>query len=159
LREYALFLGLNYKKLAEEFEAEINVLEPKKQPEIFSKQRIKSRHLWAMPKIIKNILIFLIICVCFIYLGYRLSKIIAPPFLTVDSPAANLVTDQNSLLVSGRTEAEANLIINGQTVLTDIAGNFSQIINLKYGVNVITITANKKYSRSSTVTRQVLLKQ
>ncbi len=159
LREYALFLGLNYKKLAAEFETEVNVMEPKKQPEIFSKQIIKARHLWAMPKIFKNILIILIISVCFIYLGYRLNKIISPPFLAVDSPATNLVTSQNALLVSGKTEAEANLIINGQTVLTDKTGNFSQIISLKSGVNIITITANKKYSRFSSITRQVLLKQ
>jgi len=158
LREYALFLGLNYKKLAADFETEINILEPKRQKELFSKQMIKGRHLWAMPKIIKNILIFLIIGVCFIYLGYRVNKIISPPFLILDTPAANLITDQNSLLISGKTEAEASLLINGQTVLTDKNGAFSQIINLKYGVNVITITANKKYGRASVATRQILVK-
>jgi cytoskeletal protein RodZ len=158
LREYALFLGLDYKKLSQEFETEINLFEPKKQPEIFSKQVIKGRYLWAMPKILKNTLVFLIICVCFVYLGYRVNKIISPPLLTINSPVADLITDQNSVLVSGKTEAEASLLINGQIVLTDKNGAFSQIISLKNGINVITITANKKYSRASTITRQVLVK-
>ena len=99
------------------------------------------------------------ICVCFIYLGYRINKIISPPSLIIDSPGANLTTDQNSLRVNGRTEAEANLIINGQTVLTDKNGNFSQTINLKNGINIITITANKKHGRGNTIIRQVLVKE
>ncbi|MFH0955945.1 MAG: helix-turn-helix domain-containing protein [Candidatus Falkowbacteria bacterium] len=159
LREYALFLGLDYKKLALNFEAEINILEPKRQKELFSKQVVKKRYLLAMPKIFKNILIFLIICVCFIYLGYRINKIISPPLLIVSNPSANLTTDQNSLQVTGQTEAEASLIINGQTVLTDKNGNFSQTISLKNGVNIITITANKKHGRGNTVIRQILVKK
>lgn len=159
LREYALFLGLDYKKLAEDFETEINLAEPKRQKELFSKQVIKKRYLLAMPKIVKNILIFLIVAVCFVYLGYRVNKIISPPLLIIDSPAANLTTDQTSLLVTGRTEAEASLIINGQTVLTDKNGGFSQTISLKNGINIITITANKKNSHDNTVIRQVLVKE
>ncbi len=158
LREYALFLGLDYKKLALDFEAEINILEPKRQKELFSKQVIKKRYLLAMPKILKNIVVFLIICVCFIYLGYRINKIISPPLLIIDSPAADLITDQSYLQVTGRTEAEASLIINGQIVLTDKNGNFSQTIGLKNGINIITITANKKQGRDSTIIRQIIVK-
>ena len=58
LREYALFLGLDYGRLGKDYEAEINVAEPKKPRELFSKQVIKGRYLWAWPKIIKNILHF-----------------------------------------------------------------------------------------------------
>jgi len=159
LREYALFLGLDYNQLAADFETEINLIEPKRQKELFSKQVVKKRYLLAMPKILKNIIIFLIICVCFIYLGYRVNKIISPPFLIINSPAVNLTTSQTSLEVAGQTEAEANLIINGQAVLTDKGGGFSQIISLKNGINIITITANKKHSRSQTITRQVLVKE
>lgn len=159
LREYALFLGLSYKKLAQNYETEVNVLEPKKQKDLFSKQVVKARHLLALPKIFKNILIFLTISVCFIYLGYRINKIISPPLLIITEPAVNLTTDQLFLDIAGRTEAEANLVINGQTVLTDKNGDFSQTINLKNGLNIITITASKKHSRVNTVIRQILVKE
>ena len=158
LREYALFLSLNYSQLAKDYETEINVAEPKRQKEIFSKQVVKERYLWAMPKILKNIIIFLVISVCFVYLGFRINKIISPPDLTVASPIANLITDQATLLVSGKTEAEANLTINDEAVLSDKTGNFSKIISLKNGINIITITASKKYGRNNTVIRQVLVK-
>ena len=155
LREYALFLGLDYKKLATDFEEEVNALEPKKQKEIFSKQVVKKRYLLAMPKILS----FLVICICFIYLGYRVNKIISPPFLILSYPAADIITEQNSLEIVGRTEAEANLIINGQTVLTDKNGNFLQNISLKNGITIITVTASKKHSRANTIIRQILLKE
>lgn len=158
LREYALFLGLNYKKLAQDYETEINILEPKAQKDLFAKQIIKAHHLWTMPKIFKNILIFLTISVCFIYLGYRVNKIISPPLLIVSRPATNLITSQTVLEVAGRTEAEASLVINGQTVLTDKNGIFSQTISLKNGINIITIAANKKYGHGQTIIRQVLVK-
>ena len=159
LREYALFLGLNYKKLSSDFDAEINTIEPKSQKELFSKQVVKKRYLLAMPKILKNILIFSVICICFIYLGYRVNKIISPPLLIINNPAADLTIDQTSLLINGQTEAEANLLINGQTILTDKKGNFSQTISLKNGLNIITVTANKKYSRGQTIIRQILVKE
>lgn len=158
LREYALFLGLNYDQLAKDYANEINTLEPKKTKEIFSKQVIKSRLFWALPKIIKNIIIFLVIAACFIYLVYRVNKIISPPLLIIDRPGLNLITEETSLLVSGQTEAEANLTINGENVLSDKNGYFSQSINLKNGINKIIITASKKYGRNNTVYREVLAK-
>jgi len=158
LREYASFLGLNYKKIILSFETEINVLEPKRKKELFSKQVIKKRYLLAMPKILKNVIIFLTICVCFIYLGYRVNKIISPPSLIITNPSTNLITDKKNLLITGQTEAEANLIINGQTVLTNKNGDFSQTISLKNGINIITITANKKHSRDNTIIKQILVK-
>lgn len=158
LREYALFLGLDYKNLSRDYETETDVLEPKTQKDLFAKQIVKARHLWAAPKIFKNVLVFLVIAVCFAYLGYRVNKIISPPLLIISRPAASLVTNQAVLEVAGRTEAEASLTINGQTVLTDKNGDFFQAISLKSGINIIIITANKKYGRAKTVTRQVLVK-
>ncbi|MDP2708836.1 MAG: helix-turn-helix domain-containing protein [bacterium] len=159
LREYAFFLGLDYKILAKDYESEIKLLEPRRQAELFSKQVIKKRYFLAMPKIFKNIFIFIIISVCFIYLGYRVNKIISPPPLTVISPAADMITEHDSLTVAGKTEAEANLLINGETVLTDKSGGFSKTVNLKNGVNIITVSANKKYSRANTIIRQILVKK
>ena len=158
LREYALFLGLDYKTLARDYETEINFLELKGQKDLFSKQVVKARYLLAMLKIFKSILIFLIISVCFIYLGYRVNKIISPPLLVISQPAANLITNQTALRVAGRTEAEASLTINGQTVLFDKNGDFSQTIRLKNGINIITIIASKKHGRANTVIRQILVK-
>lgn len=158
LREYALFLGLDSKKLIRDYENETSACKRQNPKELFLKQIVKKKHLLAAPKIFKNILIFFIICVCFAYLWHEINKIISPPFLLISSPSADFTTDANFLVITGKTEAEAGLAINGQTVLTDKTGNFSQEITLKNGVNIITVTASKKYGKDNTVIRHVLFK-
>jgi len=158
LREYALFLGLNYRELGEVFNEEKKIFEPHDAKELFSRQVVKKTYFWLVPKIVRNIIIALIILICFLYLGFRLNKIISPPSLFIYSPIENFSTNQHTVNVSGKTEPETQLNINGESVLSDLNGNFSKLVNLKNGINTIIITATKKYGRDKTITRQVLVK-
>jgi len=158
LREYALFLGLDYQKLVKIFSQEKKNFQPQEYKQPFSRRIVKKTYFWMVPKIVRNILIGLIIIICFFYLGLRLSKIISPPTLFIYSPIENLVTKKNFLEVSGKTEPEVHLVINGETILSDSNGNFSKIIDLKKGINTIVITADKKYGASNTIIKHVLVK-
>jgi len=158
LREYAVFLGLDSSELIKIFEQEINFQQNPTQQELFSKQRVKKREFLAVPKIVKGIIIVIITIIFFIYLGFSLKKIISPPILLIYSPIENVITKEKSISVIGQTDSEASVVINGERVLININGEFFKIVNLKNGINKITITARKKYSRDNTVVRQVLVK-
>ncbi|MDP2830593.1 MAG: hypothetical protein Q8O21_00840, partial [bacterium] len=158
LREYAVFLGLDYDELAKAFTAENQIKQSGGRQELFSKQVVKSRYFMAAPKIIKSAAIIAAASVCFIYLGYRLEKIVSPPNLSIYKPMENLITEKNSLQVVGKTEKEARIIINGELVLSNIEGEFNKTINLKNGINTITVTASNKYGRDNTIVKQVLVK-
>jgi hypothetical protein len=56
------------------------------------------------------------------------------------------------------TEPEAEVMINGELVLTNTAGYFIKKINLKSGLNTISISAQKKYSRKNLVEKKILVK-
>lgn len=157
-REYVLFLGLNYNELVKTYLIEKSIFEPGGQKQLFSKQIVKSKYFWAIPKIIKNIIIASIIAICFLYLGYRLNKVITPPTLFIDNPPEFLITKEYSVQISGKTESEAKVVINNEPILSDANGNFAKVVNLKNGINTINITAYKKYSKSNTVIRQILVK-
>lgn len=157
LREYALYLGLETTSLMEMFEASLTAQKAGIKKQLFSKQVIKPREMLAMPRIFKNLVLVIIVIICFIYLSYRLEKIIAPPLLELSNPAANLITKERTLEIIGRTEPETQIIINGEKILSDAAGNFLATINLKTGINMITITAQKKYGRETKLIRQVLV--
>lgn len=159
LREYALFLGLNYNELAKIFDDEINGSSRVKNNELFSKQVVKSWHFLAVPKIVKSLIVLAITLICFGFLGIRINKIISPPELSIYSPADNIATYSRIVQVEGKTEKESQIAINGETVLSDKEGAFTKEVNLKIGVNMITITASKKYGRSKTVVKQVLVKE
>ena len=158
LREYALFLNLDYNDLKKIFEQELEIAEEPQRQKPFSRQVAKRHYFLAMPKIIRNLIIFIIILVCFTYLGLAMKKNFFQPSLYVESPAENLITSQKTVEINGQTEAESQIIINGEPVLSDSAGRFSERVNLKEGINIITITAKKKYGRENTVERQVLVK-
>lgn len=158
LREYVVFLGLDYGELAKIFTAENQIKQHGGRQELFSKQVVKGRYFMAAPKIIKSAVIIAAASVCFIYLGYRLEKIVSPPNLSIYNPMENLITEKNSLQVVGKTEKEAQIIINGELVLSNTAGDFNKTINLKNGINIITVTASNKYGRDNTIVKQVLVK-
>ncbi len=154
LREYAVFLGLDDREMIKIFEQE----NAPARKQFFSVQVVKNLRFIAIPKVFKNFLILSTVTVCFVYLGLRLDKIVSPPALSVNNPAENLITSARNILVSGSTEAETEIVINGEQILSGSDGAFSKEVDLKSGMNTITVTAIKKYGRESTVTRQILVK-
>lgn len=152
LKEYASFLGL---KLHENFSPEKQALAAVPDNP-FSQKIVKKNKFIIFPRLIKNILISLAVLVCFLYLIFYLKKIVWAPSLEITNPATNLPWPADVITVTGRTEKEAEVKINGEAVLNNNNGLFSQTINLKKGLNNIIITAKKKYSQEKTVTRQIL---
>jgi transcriptional regulator with XRE-family HTH domain len=159
LKEYAVFLGLDYDDLEESFQKELETMESSARNDLFSRQVARARYFLAMPKIIKSLIIIIIITVCFLYLGVALKKIVSPPYLIVENPPKNLITKEKTIKIIGATEAETQVIINGKQVLSDSNGRFAEQISLKEGVNIITITARKKHGREAVIKRQVLVRE
>lgn len=159
LKEYAFFLGLDSLELIKDYELETNIYQPRENKDFFSQQLAKKQYFWATPNVIKNLLIIFIITICFIYLGFRLNKIISAPDLLIFNPTDNFITKQSIIEVSGNTEIEAKVTINNETILSDIHGNFTKTINLKNGLNIITIKTNKKYGKSKIIIKKVLVEE
>lgn len=152
LKEYATFLGLDPHEL-ETNEGSVTGASPANP---FSQKIVDKSRFIIFPRLIRNVLISLAILICFLYLVFYFKKIVWPPSLIISSPAANSLVSGDSVTVSGRTEREAEIKINGETVLDNQNGYFSQVVNLKRGLNNIVISAQKKYSQERTVTRQIL---
>jgi len=162
LKEYATYLGLNYKNLVKDLEAEREMGENEKNKNIFSQQVVKKYNFLVVPKIIKSFVIIIIVLALFFYLGLCLKKIISPPELLIIEPPDNLVIDNNFVIVFGKAESEAEVKINGEPVplsQSERESFFTKKINLKTGLNTIIITAKKKYGREVTLQRQILVNE
>jgi transcriptional regulator with XRE-family HTH domain len=160
LREYAIFLKLDHKKLSEDFDHELALAgERLSRKKIFSNQKAKKIYFLAIPKIIRGIFIFFIALAGFLYLWHALSLVAAPPHLEIFYPPENFITNSLKIEIKGKTDLEALVSINNESVLADAAGNFSQEIDLKTGINTITISASKKYGRKNLVKRQILVRE
>jgi hypothetical protein len=92
-----------------------------------------------------------------LYLAFYFNNLISPPELKIIYPLSNQTTNKNTIVVKGETEPETEVYINGSAVLIEHNGYFEKEINLKKGLNKITIKAKQRYSRTNTETRQVKL--
>jgi cytoskeletal protein RodZ len=154
IKEYAAFLGLNVKEILKDWDVQILNSSP---DDPFSRKIIKRNKFIIFPKLIRNFLIIAAIVICFLYLIFYFKKIVLPPNLIITQPATNLALTGTNITISGQTEVEAEVKINGEIVLNNNNGYFSQTINLKKGMNNIVIKAKKKYSGEQTITRQILV--
>jgi parallel beta-helix repeat protein len=78
-----------------------------------------------------------------------------PPMITWTAPANNSLIRNKSIVVSGTTEALAQVDINGVQSLASTTGAFSSSINLVEGPNTITIKATDRAGNSRTSARYV----
>lgn len=154
LKKYAAFLGVE-SELVNKFLQE--AIDDRTETNPFSQKILKRNKFLIFPKIIRNLAIGLGVLICFLYLIFYFKKIVLPPELIVSQPEKNLMIKESSILVSGTTEKEAEIKINGELILNNNNGVFSQTVNLKKGVNTLTISAKKKYSQENVVTRQILV--
>jgi transcriptional regulator with XRE-family HTH domain len=157
LREYSSFLGLNPGGLTERYQEEKNKKTNEKN-DVFSKKKINKSELVIFPRILKNILLIAVIVIFFSYLGYYLMETFSLPKVEIYQPPDNLVTDNNFVDVVGHADAKTQITINDKQILKDAAGNFTERVDLKKGINTIILSAQNKYSRKEIIEKQILVK-
>ena len=89
------------------------------------------------------------------YVANEIRSVLAPPYLSVTEPSTDQTIAGNSVVVSGKAEAGAEVFINNQPVLTDSSGQFNENLLLSTGLNVIEITEKNKFNKVSKVTRLI----
>jgi hypothetical protein len=87
--------------------------------------------------------------------AYRMLAMIAPPPLTIASPADRLSTSSRIVTITGTTEPGVALTINGQPFVPDGAGMFTTDVVLLPGMNTIAIEAKRRHGRPTRVERRI----
>ncbi|MCK5358629.1 MAG: hypothetical protein KAJ48_09560, partial [Elusimicrobiales bacterium] len=143
-------------KLTKIYEEEVLHSQSNTKTDPFSHKKPRTIFFLSVPKIIRNIIIIIVVFICLLYLAYYLNNIISPPELNIFYPDTDITLENNIITIQGRTEIETKLLINGEIVLTDADGFFTQEIKLKKGLNNIQISSQKKYSRQNIITRKII---
>ena len=91
------------------------------------------------------------------YLGIQYFQILSAPNLEVYTPQNNEATTVKVINVSGKTETESTVVVNGKFISVTEQGNFSYQYNLEEGKNTIEIIASKRLSPKTKITRTVRL--
>ncbi len=150
LKKYTNELGLNFKLAYQQYQKEISSNFLKKKKINFNFKKIKNNFLnFVTPQKIKIFFIFLIILGFFCYLYFKINEYVKPPELLIISPVENISTEKNIMEISGKSEAEAILSINGQEIAVSENGDFSLDVKLRPGLNRFKIISQRKHSRQS----------
>jgi cytoskeletal protein RodZ len=155
LKKYASFVGIPLAEINSWLTENTETTSSENDP--FSKKVVQRKEFIVFPKLFRNLLLFLVFLACLLYLAIYFKKVVAAPKLIIYQPVKDLKTTENRLEIKGETEPEAEININGEAILNTDQGKFSTFINLKKGINDITITAKKKYSGEASVLRQILV--
>jgi cytoskeletal protein RodZ len=157
VKEYSLYLGMDQEHIKAYFEEEHGNNINSNNKLLFAQKAITS-NAFIVPRMFKNVFILATVVVCFVYLFNNFEKLIKPPQLQIYTPAQDLVTKERTINISGKTETETQVVINGNQVISDKSGGFNQQISLRSGINTIIVTAKKKFGRENKLVKQILVK-
>ena len=158
LRQYSIFLGISLDNILEIYD-DLNDFKKESTKNLFSNQVVKNKYFLAIPKFLRNMIILMVVFIFFSYLLFSFQKLNSAPILKISYPPNNLITSENIVEISGSSEKDVDISINGENILLSLDGTFFQKINLKLGINEIVIEAKKKYGKTNTIKKQILLKE
>jgi transcriptional regulator with XRE-family HTH domain len=161
LRLYCNFLDLDYKQLFREYGQEERVHRQitKADIEAFGHEKVKKWYSFVTLNLLQKLILVLLVIAGLAFLGMKISNIVAPPSLNIISPEDNFITTNNYIEMVGQTEVGAKVSINGQNIMINPDGSFKEKIDLRSGLNFIKISAEKKYSKTVDVYKEVMVEK
>jgi cytoskeletal protein RodZ len=156
VRNYAKLVSLSEKETLALFRREFDTDKTVKVlPEGFSKNYSRSRF--------KNkqqlMLIGIIFLIVFTFIAYQFRFIFLNPPLNIISPKNAAVITGSRVVVLGKTDPEAVVVVNNNPVAVDQSGIFKKNLNLFPGNNQIVVSSTNKFGRQSTSSIKVEVKE
>ncbi len=157
IKNYGRFLNLDTQKLLAIFRREYS--DRKNPPRILESfgNPLKPSKFYLTPTRLISLLVVSLVLVFFTYLWFEYRFLVLSPPLDVSSPKDQLTVQSSAINVVGKTDPEANLLINNQNVTVGKNGNFNQEIKLSDGVNKVMIISTSKFGRPTKIDRTVFL--
>jgi cytoskeletal protein RodZ len=155
LRRYADEIGLQSDRVVKQYQGLTQGNETSSISSLQATLPLPSKYFLVLPKLIRNVMVGVVSVVLIAYLGIQAMHIITPPNLVVFSPTDNYVTDSGQIIIDGETDPEVTVLVNSVAVPVN-KGYFTETVDLQKGLNIIKITATKKYSKSQVVYRKIM---
>lgn len=159
VKNYGKFLNIDASKLLAILRRDF---EAKKHPpvilESFSKPLTQKKILLTPSKLIGTAVAIVIIGF-FAYLWFEYRQFVGGPTLEVVNPTQGQTVELTSVMVEGRTDPEAKVMINDQEIGVDISGHFKEEVKLSSSTNELNIVATSKFGQSTKAQRTVYIKK
>lgn len=161
IKSYAKFLKKDPAPYLNQFLAEApqQCTPQQKNISIHKKKEPNKIRYWVTVNLARNIFITALMVIFIFYISLEIKKIITPPNLIITTPQDELVVKNPIIKIIGKTEKEARLKINGEIVTPHADGSFNEELDLQRGLNIIKISASKKYSKENIIYRKIIFEE
>lgn len=157
VKNYVAFLGLPTRQFLPMFRREFDEKEyAEVLPESFTRTRAFSTKKYRYIRIIVVVLAILIPVFCYSLFQYRYAFF--NPALRIQNPSDMSHIKSDSVSVTGKTDPNVLISINGSSVLVDDNGYFTKDIPVFPGAMTVTVTAVNSFGRKTTLQRHIIIK-
>lgn len=155
IRAYARVLHADEEYFLELYAEECgrcDLVEPLRTP----RQKVRKSRFFVWNQFMKFGALSLVAFAVIGYLGWQIQSIVSPPEVVLISPNEASITKDAMITVEGVVEGEATVYVNGEQVVVDHDNTFETEVDLDKGLNVITVEAERRYSKRAIIERRVV---
>ncbi len=91
------------------------------------------------------------------YFAYE-ARFLREPRLELRHPARDLIIEADAIELSGRTDPEAELTVNGRPLYIGETGEFEERLLLVTGLNRLEFEAKNRYGKTTRITRYIVVR-
>ncbi|HAI74003.1 MAG TPA: hypothetical protein DCS28_03540 [Candidatus Moranbacteria bacterium] len=154
LKSYGDFMGVDERNLIRLYEKEKGINKNLKKSKNPAKEDSKikpiniSSFIFTPQKFALAFSIFVVLAT-FLYLYRQAGVLTNVPRLIIFNPETNSEAQGDSVLLEGKTDKDARVFVNEQSILTDDEGGFKENVALQDGINVIKIKAVNRFQKEA----------
>ncbi len=156
IKAYARALHADEKYFIELYEEESgrsDLLSPHRLP----RERLRKGRFFVLSRLMTMTFVSLVAVGVLSYLGWQVRGLLEPPTIVLDTPNEGMYADSAILEVRGVVlDDDVTLRINDHEVVISEDNHFSTTVDLSRGLNVITLEAERRYSRTAVIYRRVV---
>jgi cytoskeletal protein RodZ len=158
LKIYAEFLDLDVSQVLAFWRREYEGIFEKKELQManFEVKALQRSPIMITPGLVIVVVAFIVITGFFSYLFYQYRTYSGAPKIEIFSPSNNLVVNYEILDVTGKTDKEAEILINNQKIVVDKDGSFLTSIRLKPGFNTLSFLSINKLKKETEEIRTII---
>jgi cytoskeletal protein RodZ len=152
LKKYCGYLGADFRVCWNKAKKKRAFLGIKKIDEV------ERKYLTSWPGLIRRGVVLIIVVAILVFLVVKVQQIFVPPTLAITYPQDGSVVNSKQITISGKSEPEVELIVNNKEIFVNNDGDFEAVMDLQRGLNLIKISAKKRYSRVKEMEIRLLFK-
>jgi len=158
LRSYARYLNMDEQAFIKLYERERNIqtnLGRDVSKKTFNVKKLDISSFVITPRALTITLIFLLVSGAFIYLYQEFQSFAGVPRLVILNPINGATIEEDEVVVRGKTDKDARVSINNQSVFVGGDGEFSDKLILQPGLNTVTVVAVNRFDKEKSETFSV----